>query len=300
VDVVVPFRGGLADLQELRSRLARLRLREGDSVVVVDNTPGRRPPGEGAVPVLQAAGRETPGFARNRGAARGRAEWLVFMDADVVAPPDLLDRYFNPPPGESTALIAGGIRDEEVPPHGRAASRYAHIRGLMSQEDTLQYGRWGFPKTANAAFRRDAFDALGGFREDIRTAEDADLAYRLRAAGWEVERRESASVVHLSRQTVRALVGQKLLHGAGAAWLARRYPGAFPARRHPVLWGIRRLSTGLASAAVSRDRDEAIRAVFEPIEHLSVEVGRMLPNRRPLPERSVWGRLASIRGKERP
>jgi mycofactocin glycosyltransferase len=282
VDVVVPFRGGLADVEKLRSRLAQLELGAGDSLLVVDNTPGHGLPTEGAVPVIQATERGTPGYGRNRGVAQGSAEWLVFIDADVMAPPDLLDRYFEPPPGERTGLIAGGVRDEEVPAGARAAARYAHIRGLMSQDNTHRFGEWSFAQTSNTACRREAFEAVGGFREDIRAAEDADLTFRLRAAGWEAERREEAAVVHLSRQTVRALVSQKLLHGAGAAWLSERYPGAFPPRRRPglVWWGVRRAAKGLLGAARSRDRDEALWAVFKPIEEISFELGRSLPNER--------------------
>src|SRR5205085_6077877 len=101
--------------------------------------------------------------------------------------------------------------------------------------ETFRFGDWGFPQSANLACRRAAFEAVGGFRVDIRAAEDADLTYRLRAAGWEVERREGATAVHRNRQTVRAFVAQKAVHGAGAAWLAHHYPGVFPARRRPGL-----------------------------------------------------------------
>jgi mycofactocin glycosyltransferase len=299
VDVVVPFRGGLADLEELRARLERLQLRSGDSLVLVDNTPWRPAPdfSRDGVPVVHAAQQETPGYARNQGAKLGNADWLVFLDADVVAPPDLLDRYFDPPPGKETALIAGGVLDEEVPPKAPPAARYAHIRGLMSQDNTYRFGKWSFPQTANAACRREAFEAVGGFREDIRAAEDADLTYRLQGEGWRVERREEAPVVHLSRQTVRALVGQKLLHGAGAAWLSRRYPGAFPGGGHPVLWGAYRFTTGLLEATRKRDRDRALWAVFEPLEYLTYVAGRILPNQRPIPERSLWSRLIRLRRK---
>jgi GT2 family glycosyltransferase len=294
VDVVVPFRGEAAGLEELRARLSGLRLQPGDSVVIVDNTPARGPSSEtgtGPVAVLRAADRATPGFARNRGVARGSADWLVFLDADVVPPPDLLDRYFDPPPGERTALVGGGIVDEEVPASGRPTARYAYIRGLMSQDDTFYYGRWGFPKTANAACRRTAFEAMGGFREGIRSGEDADLTYRLKAARWEVERRERAAVVHRSRQTVRAFITQKAIHGAGGAWLSHRYPGAFPARRRPglVWWGVRHAVRGLLAALRSRDRDKAVWALFEPLEWLSYEFGRSLPNERPMP-RPWWRR----------
>ncbi len=283
-DVVVPFRGTPAELEELCHALGSLELDPGDSLVVVDNTPGREAAGEpGGAPiaVLSAATVASPGFARNRGAERGVAEWLVFVDADTLLPPDLLDRYFDPPPRQDTALLAGGVRDETAAPTAGPAARYAHIRGVMGQENTFRFGRWSFAQTANAACRRVAFEAVGGFREDIRAGEDADLTFRLRAAGWEVERREGAAVVHRSRQTVRGFVAQKLGHGAGAAWLAHEWPGAFPARRLPGLawWGMRTAARGLAAAAVTRDRDRMLWAIFEPLEHLSYEVGRSLPNR---------------------
>ncbi|HEY1358879.1 MAG TPA: glycosyltransferase [Thermoleophilaceae bacterium] len=286
VDVVVPFAGPPPDLQ----RLAALRLGEGDSLVVVDNN--RRPaPPAGGVTVIHRPDRATPGYARNRGAEQGHADWLLFLDADVVPPADLLDRYFDPAPGERAALVAGEMEDEPVPPDAPAVARYAHLRGLMTQEDSFALGSWGFPKTANALCRRAAFEEIGGFTEDIRAGEDADLTYRLKAAGWQVERRERAAVTHRSRQTVTGFVAQKALHGAGGAWLARRYPGAFPARRRPglVWWGVRTVASGVVRAARERDRDTAVYAVFEPLELLSFEFGRSLPNERPAPGR--WARL---------
>jgi hypothetical protein len=267
VDVVVPFRGSPADLDELRDRLAALELGPGDSLVVVDNTPGQGSAADTGLP--------TPGFARNRGAGRGSADWLVFLDADVAPAPDLLEGYFDTAPGERTGLLAGGVLDQAVPAGGRAAARYAYVHGLMGQ-DSLH-----FPKTANAAVRRTAFEQVGGFREDIRAAEDADLAWRLEAAGWEIEPRERAVGVHLNRQTLPAFVRQKLTWGAGAAWLDGAYPGAFPARRRPglVWWGIRHAASGLAYA---RDRDARLVAVLEPLEQIAYELGRSLPNERPL------------------
>jgi GT2 family glycosyltransferase len=291
VDVVVPFRGGLADLEDLRERLARMRVGPGDSVLVVDNTPRRERlsgPQDGTVPVLYASERATPGFARNRGASLGSGEWLVFFDADTEPSEDLLDRYFDPPPGARTALIGGGVIDEAVPEDAPIAARYAYLRRAMSQDDTFRFGRWGYAKTANAACRRVAFEAVGGFRDDIRAGEDADLTYRLKAGGWEVERRERAAVVHRSRRSVREFMIQRALHGAGGAWLNRTYPGSFPPRRRPglVWWAVRASTTGLLSAARRRDRDQAICALCDPLELLVWEFGRSIPNQRPLPGHS--------------
>ncbi len=283
VDVVVPFRGSAAALHELRERLAGLATRPGDTVLVVDNTPGGHAaaPGHG-VPVLESTARHTPAFARNRGAEAGRAAWIVFIDADADASADLLDRYFDPPPAADTALIGGGVSDEPVAADAPPAARYAHLRGAMHQDDTFAFGEWGYPKSANVACRRSAFEAVGGFREDIRAAEDADLAYRLRARGYGVERREAASVVHRNRTTVRGLLKQKALWGAGGAWLARQYPGSVPLARGPGLaaWAAREAGRGLAAAVRRRDRDAAILAVLHPLDALAWQFGRCLSNHR--------------------
>ena len=218
VDVVVPFRGEPHDLEQLRARLARLRLRQGDTIVVVDNSPGQRRPessSNGEVRVLSARERPTPGYARNRGAARGTAEWLVFIDADTEPSPDLIDRYFGVTPAKATAQLAGRVIDEPVGTDAPGPARYAYLRGTLDQSRTLELTPWPFAQTANVACRRRAFEAVGGFREDIWPAEDADLSYRLIAAGWAIERRDEASVVHFNRRTVRGLVSQAARHGAG-------------------------------------------------------------------------------------
>ena len=299
VDVIVPFRGSTESLQDLKARLAGLSLRAGDSVLVVDNTPGRDDlaASDDGVPVLHAPHRPTPAYARNQGAARGTADWLVFLDADTEPRPDLLDRYFDPPPAERTALIGGGVVDEPAPAGASLVARYSYLRQAMSQEDTFSFGEWGYPKTANVACRRSAFEDVGGFREEIRAAEDADLTYRLRAAGWDVERREDASVVHASRKTLRDFIVQKAVWGAGGAWIARRYPGAVPliGGAGVARWAARTIVGGLITAVRTRDRDTAILAVFRPIEALAWEFGRLLPNERPVPDSSIWKRLGVLR-----
>jgi hypothetical protein len=292
VDVVVPFSGPASALEALQTRLQLLRRRRGDTLLIVDNTPGRAgtlgattvQDADGAIPVLCDAERRTPGYARNRGAAIGKGDWLVFFDADTDPSVDLLDRYFEPQPGDAIGLLGGGIRDEPVASNGRPAARYQYIRSAMSQDQTFRLGRWGFPVTANVAVRRAAFEGVGGFREDIRAAEDADLTYRLRADGWRVERRDGAIVTHRSRQTLRSFIVQQALHAAGGAWLDRQYPGSTPPRSgRGINWGrVRDAGAALIAAARSGDRDRLLRAVFEPLEMLTWKLGRSLPNERPL------------------
>lgn len=280
VDVVVPFVGSELQLAELCERLNALELRQGDSLTVVDNRAHGR---EGrstctAAQIIAARDLQSSYYARNRGAECRHAEWIAFIDADVEPSAALLDSYFVPPPDERTAVLAGGVVDKHVE-DGTPAARYAHLRRSMSQANTLASDRWGYAQTANCAVRRAAFDEVGGFCGAIRSGGDADLCFRLKATGWEIEARSQALVVHRSRRTIRQLLRQRARHGSGSAWLNRRYPGAFPRARWSglVVWSVKSALVALVAAARG-DRDRVIVRTLEPLGTWAFELGRLVPN----------------------
>lgn len=277
---MLPFRGSDEQLARVAQRLAGLELLPGDTVTIADNRPRAPDWSHGHIAILGAGELQTSYHARNRAVAGGSAPWIVFLDADVLPPPDLLDSYFESPPQETTGVLAGAVADEEPQPPAAAAARYAWLKASMSQEVTLSHDGWAFAQTANAAVRRQAFDQVGGFEERIRSGGDADLCFRIRAAGWELERRPEAAVVHRNRQTVPRMLAQRARHGAGASWLAQRWPGALPRRRWPglALWSTRRAIEG-ACAAARRDRDGALLGLLDGPAVWAFELGRLIPNR---------------------
>ena len=150
----------------------------------------------------------------------------------------------------------------------------------MSQEVTLAHGEYAFAQTANAAVRRVALEQAGGFEAGVRSGGDADMCFRVRAAGWTLERREEAAVTHRNRATIPRMLAQRARHGAGAAWLARRWPGALPRRSWPGLawWSARRAAAGLVAAARG-DRDAALLGLLDGPAVWAFELGRLIPNR---------------------
>jgi hypothetical protein len=273
VDVVIPVAGSAAQIADAVTRARGLTLREGDTITIVDNR-GR---GVADADVLVADAVHSSYYARNAGARRGSAPWLLFLDADVRAPADLLDRLFAREPDARTAVLAGAIIDEPAGPGAAAALRYAELKRSKAQD---LHGRWAFAETANCAVRREAFDMVGGFRADARSGGDADLCWRLAAAGWSLEGRSDAAVLHRNRASVAAMLGQRFRHGTGAGWLAREHPGAMPARRWPGLawWSLRQAAKGVAALARG-DRDGAIVGLLDGPAVWAFELGRLVPNR---------------------
>ena len=277
---MLPFRGSDATLERVVERLAALRIGDGDSLTIADNRPRAKDSTRGPVRILGAGELQTSYYARNRGVAEGSAPWIVFLDADVVPPADLLDRYFAGDPANKTGVLAGAVLDEEPPPDAPAAPRYAWLKSSMSQEITLSHDGWAFAQTANAAVRREAFEQVGGFEERIRSGGDADLCFRIQAAGYAIERRPEAAVIHHNRQTIPRMLAQRARHGAGANWLSQRWPGALPRRSWPglALWSLKRAAHGARSAA-RNDRDEALLGLLDGPTVWAFELGRLIPNR---------------------
>jgi glycosyltransferase involved in cell wall biosynthesis len=281
VSVIVPFSGSPHQLSVLTQQLSALLLAESDEIIIADNRPGATALAlPGGIRLHPAAAVATPGFARNRGAAAAGGEWLVFIDADTEPEPNLLDAYFDPPPADETALLAGGIEDVLDPGSTSLSARHAVARVQMSQTQTLSRPRHPYAQSANLAVRRSALVGAGGFVEHARAGEDADLCFRLVAAGWQIESRPAARVRHSARATLGASLVQLIVHGSGAAWCNRRHPGSFPAptardftRRlgHSVL--------RMVSAGVRGDGERAGFAGLEILETLAFALGRVIPNR---------------------
>jgi cellulose synthase/poly-beta-1,6-N-acetylglucosamine synthase-like glycosyltransferase len=283
VDVVIPYRGTDAELDALLVGMSVLRLDPGDSMVVVDNGPAGRAArelGERRSVIVETAVASSY-YARNRGASRGHADWILFLDADVRPPADLLDRYFESPPGERDGLLAGAVVDEVVDfaDWRHPAARFAHLKAAMSQDNTLDGGEWAYAQTANCAVRRAGFEAIGGFTEDIRSGGDADLCFRMRRAGWALQARDGAAVVHRSRRTLRSILRQRARHGSGARWLDSVYPGAFPPDLSlgTIRWSVSQ-AAGAARALLRRDGDRAILLAVGVLWQWAFELGRLAPN----------------------
>ncbi len=220
VSVVMPFAGPHAEGEAALAALLALTRGPDDELILADNS-GVVSPCDGLV-VVAAPGERSPSHARNVGAEHATRDWILFLDADCVADPDLLDRYFSVPVDDDVGALAGEVASVSAEA-GTLAARYGAARGFLGLGVHLAHPYLPRAAAANLLVRRRAFELIGGFYEGVRAAEDTDFSWRLQRSGWRLEARPQARVRHRYRTSLDALRRQWRAYAAGRAWLSRRY-----------------------------------------------------------------------------
>ncbi|OWY62175.1 hypothetical protein B7486_59840 [cyanobacterium TDX16] len=144
---------------------------DGSADVVADTFAG-----DLRVTVLHQPDNLGPSAARNRGTTAAAAELVTFLDSDDVLVAGGLARQLEAlrAPGGPDAVVGSG-RLVHVEGPSPAWARRLHEQGLTE------------PIWVSVLTDRRHLDAVGGFDEAMRMAEDIDLFVRLRESGARVE-----------------------------------------------------------------------------------------------------------------
>lgn len=147
------------------------------------------------------------GAAANQGAARGHAELVLFLNPDARLSADDLQLLVERIRADEDLAVVGprlvrtaGGRQRARWPFPSSAETWRWATGLrrvapLGFDDGGADG--GFIVGACMLVRRTAFEAVGGFDAAYWLyAEEADLCWRLREAGWDVQLVEEAQARH--------------------------------------------------------------------------------------------------------
>ena len=241
--------------------------------------------------VRLVASDENLGFGRavNLVAERTAGEWLAPANADVALRPGALDRLLE---AGDRDRGAGAVAPRLVLPDGstqHSVYAFPSIRFVLLLHSGLArvwrglgdrlalIGYWDSERArrvpwAIAAFilvRRRAWDEIGGFDErQWMYAEDLDLGWRLKRAGWATRYVPSARVEHESAASTSqawgielAPVWQRSTYGFMARRLGRRRTFAFAAI-YTAATAVRWLAAAPSALARGSDAREEHRALW--------------------------------------
>ncbi len=108
--------------------------------------------------------------ARNAGAAHADGDVLVFVDADVILPPTLLEEIHTT---LSDPACVGGAVDVDYRPKRRFIRFYLRAWRILSRLTGMAQGATQF-------CRKSVFDEVGGYDEQAWIGEDADFFWALK------------------------------------------------------------------------------------------------------------------------
>ncbi len=227
VAVVICTRNRPEQLRRCLASLTELSLAP-DEIVVVDNASD----GDATRLVATEAGvtyvfepQRGLSHARNTGIASTSSDIVAFTDDDVVVHPDWLSRLLAGFWSESVMSVTGLVLPASL--DGEAERAFEDVVGgfgqgfreaefgpeWMEQRRRHSAAVWKIGAGASVAFRRSAFDRVGGFDERLGAgaagcSEDSELWYRLLAGGWRCRYEPSAVAHHFHRDDVAALRSQ--------------------------------------------------------------------------------------------
>ena len=208
VSIIVPVRDGGERFCACLKAVAARSPAPGELIVVMDGS-GEEDAEAAArfgARVFHTSTAHGPAAARNLGAKHAVGQILLFLDADVLPAPDVVekvDEAFETRP-EMAALFGSY---DDAPGEANLLSQYKnlfhHYVHQMGREDAFTF--W----SGCGAIRRAIFLAMGGFDQKIYTRpaiEDIELGYRLRRAGHAICLRKDIQVKHLKRWTALSLL----------------------------------------------------------------------------------------------
>lgn len=203
----------------------------GRRVIVVDDG-SRRPDEIGDVArkhgaeLLVLPVNSGPAAARNAGLRLVRTPYVVFVDSDIVLPPDtvpVLLRHFTDP---RVAMAVPRVTGLPTAAADGWIGRYEAARSSLDLGGEPAAVRPGTPvswaSTACSVARVDAM--ADGFDERMRVGEDVDLCWRLIEDGWRLRYEPSVRAEHEHRVRLADWLLRKAAYGTGAQPLAERHP----------------------------------------------------------------------------
>lgn len=210
ISVVLPTYQRLERLQRVLASLAAQDLADPFEVVVVsdgstDGTEEYLSAGRTPLPVRAVCqANQGPAAARNAGIRVADGDLVVFIDDDVVADRALLARHLDAHRrhGPDTVVIGPMLN----PPDHHFAPWTAWEQAMLAKQYEALHAGWYVPGarqfyTGNASIRREHLDAVGGFDESFRRAEDIELAFRLADRGLGFHFDEQAIGYHYAERS---------------------------------------------------------------------------------------------------
>lgn len=243
------------------------------------------------------------GFAagNNLAAVQARADWIVTLNPDAFARPDWLAALSKAIPRNPGVAMLGSLQIMSEDPdmfdgtgdeYHMSGVAYRAGHGRARRTVTDDFPVFG-PCAAAAAYRRDLFEAAGGFDERFFCYhEDVDLALKIRRLGGRAVQVHNAIVDHVGGGTTGGSSGAGASDFAVYHGTRNRIWTWFSSMPSGLMWGLLPLhiAANLAYLGWSAVRPHRFKPTARGLWHGMTGIPAMLKSRRAYPKgsRAIW------------
>lgn len=168
--------------------------------------------------------RRLPAPALNLGLEEARGEVIVRIDGHAHVAPDFLRRSVEALWQTRADCVGGVIESEGDTPIGEAIALAMSSRFGVGGAEFRVGGEGPADTVAFGAYRREVFDRIGGFAEDIAQGEDDEFNYRLLDAGGSIVLASGIRAGYTVRGDLPGLWQQYFGYGKAKPEVLRRHP----------------------------------------------------------------------------
>jgi len=164
-----------------------------------------------------------PAAARNLGFTASRGDIVIFIDDDILVPPELVRQHVEAHELNPGSVIFG----ECVPPIGAGNHMGRLLESLYgSRPNRPRFERVSVIASGQLSVERESFPD-GVYASQLRTpaAEEFDLSARLRQQGILALNATQIKAIHDQRFEISDVCEQQYKHGMGCAEAAHKLPG---------------------------------------------------------------------------
>ncbi len=181
---------------------------------------------------------------KNAGVREAQAEFVAFLDDDVIVAPDWLEQVMTPFSRAEVGLVSGpSLVPEDVSLSARLAGMalsspaagYVAHRYLRQQQEPRDAG-WSQIIGCNMVYRKSVLLEIGGFNPKFWPGEEMIAAYQTAQRGHRIVFHPRACVYHYPRASVPRFIRQMFGYGATRIRLIRAGVKVEPTTLIPGLW----------------------------------------------------------------
>ena len=229
---IIPCFNRADEVQELLESFSKLNIPPALSfeIILVDGSPTEilKPVIKEFAGTLPVSHEHKPKLAispsRNLGAQLAKGDYLIFLDSDVILPPEYLiqvDTFLQKTDADS---FGGPDKAHESFTDTQKAISYAMTSFLTTGgiRGGKQHLHQFHPRGFNMGIRKSVFDAVSGY-SSMTCGEDIELSIRIIKAGYKVLLNPHALVYHKRRSTFKSFFRQVFRFGAARINIFQRH-----------------------------------------------------------------------------